>query len=119
MGRSAHEDPVHRRGGLDARCRVHDVPRDHRLARLGSCVEGDERLARGNAHADVQLEGVVALVERGDRVTGREGSTHGSLGIVLVRRRSTVDRDHGVADELLDGAAVPLQLTSQRVVVAA
>ena len=47
----------------------------------------------------------------------RERGAHRALGVVLVRDRRTEYRHHGVADELLDRAAVPLELVRARRVV--
>jgi hypothetical protein len=46
-------------------------------------------------------------------VADRERRADRALGIVLVRGRSAEERDHGVADELLDGAAEALELAAQ------
>ena len=43
-----------------------------------------------------------------DRRDEVERGTHGALRVVLLRDRRAPDRHHGVADELLDRAAVPL-----------
>ena len=45
-------------------------------------------------------------VRSGDRIPDRQGGAHGPLRIVLVDDRRTEDRNDGVADELLDRAAV-------------
>ena len=37
-----------------------------------------------------------------------QAGAHGALGVVLVHGGHAEDADHGVADELLDGAAVGL-----------
>ena len=119
MGRCADENAVDGRSGLDSRGRVHHVPRDHGLPRLGPRVEGDERLAGCDPNADVELERVVPLVERCDRVADRERGAHSALRVVLVRGRRAVDGDDGVADELLDRPAVSLELSAERLVVPA
>ena len=49
-----------------------------------------------------------AGVEGGDRVDEVEGGADGALGVVLGRDRGAPDGHHGVADELLDRAAVAL-----------
>jgi hypothetical protein len=112
-------DPVDRCRRLDPRRRVHHVAGDHRLARGRAGVERDERLTRGHADPDVKVECVVAVVERGDRVARSERRAHRPLGVVLVRNRRAVHGHDGVADELLDGPAVPLELLPQRLVVPA
>jgi hypothetical protein len=104
--RLADEDPVHRRRTLETRGRVDDVARDHALTLDGPRAERDECLARVRGRPDLQL----AVAER---VADRERRADGALGIVLVRDGRAEDRHHRVADELLDGAAVPLDLRAQ------
>jgi hypothetical protein len=88
---------------------VDRVPRDERLP--GRRIAGDhlahvDAAAQGDADPQLLLEPVVQavdrLVELGDRA-------HGAKRVVLVHRRDAEDGHDGVADELLDGAAVPLQ----------
>ena len=119
MGRSPDEDPVDRRGRLDPRGGVHHVTRDHRLPCRGRRVDGDQRLAGRDADPHVEIERIVSLVQLRDGVAHSERCADGAFGIVLVRRRRAVDGDHGVADELLDRAAVALQVAPERLVVAA
>ena len=119
VGRCTDEDAVDGRRRLDPCRGVHHVARDHRLSGRGACVERHERLTRRDADPDVEVERVVALVQRRDRVARCERGADGPLGVVLVRRRRAEHRDDGVADELLDGAAVPLELAPERLVVAA
>ena len=52
-------------------------------------------------------------------VADRERRADGALGVVLVRRRRPEERHHRVADELLDGAAVSLELGADALVVGA
>ena len=86
--------------GLEPRRRVDEVPRDHPL------VRGAER-HRGLAGQDAGacLE---ARAERLDGVDQLEGGADAALGVVLVGDRRAPDGHHGVADELLDRAAVAL-----------
>ena len=98
----ADEDPVDRRSALQSRRRVDDIAGDHRVAFAGLRAERDERLASVYRGADLEL---VA-----DRFANRERRAHGALRIVLVRDRSTEDGHHRVANELLDRAAVSLEL---------
>ena len=49
----------------------------------------------------------------------RERSADGALGVVLVRGRRAEERHDRVADELLDGAAVALELGADALVVGA
>ena len=110
----ADEDAVDRRGRLKAGCRVHDVAGGHSLAFARSCADDDQRLTGVHADAHLEIEPLVGRVQVVDRLTDRESGLHGALGIVLVRDRSTEERDDGVADELLDRAAEALELGSRR-----
>ena len=93
---------------LQARRRVDDVARRHSFAGFRTGAERDERLARRDSDAHLEL----ALL--GERLADRERSAYGTLGIVLVRDRRSEDRHDGVADELLDGSAEALELTRER-----
>ena len=115
--RGRDEDPVDRRRGLDPGRGVHHVAGDHRLAGLRPGIDRHERLACRDADANVEVERLVAVVQLGDRVAGAERRAHRALGIVLMGRRGAVHRDDRVADELLDGAAVPFERAAQRLVV--
>ena len=94
---------------LQTRRRVDDVARGHALAGLRAGVERDERLAGRDPDADLEL----AVL--GERVADRERRPHRALRVVLVCDRGAEDGHHGVADELLDGAAEALELASGRV----
>ncbi len=100
--RLADEDAVDRRGVLEARGRVDHVARDDRLAERRVRVEGDERLARVDGGADLE---VVA-----DRVADRERGEDGADRVVLVRDRRAEHGHDRVADELLHRAAAPFDL---------
>ena len=113
VGRLVREDPVHRCGVLEAGGRVDDVTGGHPFARLGAGVESDQRLT--GRHGDPHLH--VLLLER--PVADREARAHGPLGVVLVRDGRAEERHHRVADELLDGAAVALELGANASVVRA
>ncbi len=76
----------------------------------GLRVEPDERLA--GRDPDPQLE---LFLER--ELADRERGADGALGVVLVRGRRAEQRHHRVADELLDGAAVALELRAHALVV--
>ena len=54
-----------------------------------------------------------------DLIDQAQTGTHGALGIVFVEGGHSEDGDHGVADELLDRAAVGLDDATCRGVVAA
>ncbi len=107
IGRLADEHAVHGSRGLQAGSRVDDVPRRHPLSLRRACAEQNERLAGvdGDPHLDVSLLACP--------VTNRERGANRALRIVLVRDRGAEERHHGVADELLDGAAVALELAAQ------
>ena len=92
--RLADEDRAGRCDRLQARCRVHQVARDHALARR---AERHRRLAREHAAAGLDpgpegLHGIDEVEARADR----------PLGVVLVRDRGAPQGHHRVADELLD-----------------
>ena len=108
--RLADEDAVDRRRRLEARRRVDDVSRDHRLAGCDARAARDERLAavHGDPYVDLRLR---------QRVADREGCAHCPLGVVLVGDWRAEDGHHRVADELLDRAAVALELAAHPSVV--
>ena len=110
VGRLLDEDPVHRRGVLQPGGGVDDVSRDQPTLGAGARLERDEDLARVDGDPDLEL------LFLADPVADREGRPNRALGIVLVRDRGAEDRHHGVADELLDGAAADLQLGPEPVV---
>ncbi len=118
IGRLVDEDAVGGRGRLQPRGGVDDVAGGHALALLGPGVEAHERLAGGDANADVKLPRLVGLVQLGDRLAYGERCPDGPLGVVLARRRRAEDRHHGVADELLHRAAVALELEAHALVIA-
>ena len=109
----ADEHPVDRRRRLQARPGVDDVAGGHPLAGLRASSEPHERLA--GVDADPHLE-LVALARP---VADRERGADSALGVVLVRGRRAEDGHHRIADELLDGAAVALELAADAGVVAA
>ena len=98
----------HRRGGrLQARRHVDGVAGEEALAGGRVDVEAHQRLAGVDADAD--LDGAAADAgQRVDLVDEAQTGAHGALGVVLVQGGHAEDGDHGVADELLDGAAVGL-----------
>ena len=93
-----------RGGRLEARRRVDDVARDHGLAATRYRLERDDRLA--GVHGDPHLEPVLLRP-----VPHGECRSHSTLGVVAVRGGRTEDAHHGVPDELLDHAAVSLELS--------
>ena len=105
-----HQNRSHRRCGLESSCGVHDVSGDHGLAVARTRFELDDRFpgVDGDPHLEPVLLRPVAHGECG---------AHGALGIVAVRSRRAEDPHHRVADELLHGAAVPLELFADALVV--
>ena len=89
--------------GLDARGCVDEVPGDQSLAD-GSDVHGS--LAGQDSGASAEAGGAHLVAEHGHGVDELERCPHRELGVVLLRRLRAPDGHHGVADELLDGAAV-------------
>ncbi len=78
----------------------------------GSRVEQYEHLARRDADAELE-----PLLDR--EVADGERGSDGSLGIVLVRDGRAEQRHNRVADELLDRAAVVLELGAKASVIRA
>jgi hypothetical protein len=109
--RLVDECAVLRCGRLEAGGCVDHVARSHPLTGIGPRRERDERLAGRHADADLEL----AFLAR--PVADRERRAHGPLRVVVVRGRGAEERHDGVADELLDGAAVPLELRAESLVV--
>ena len=109
----------HRRGGaLQAGGDVDGVAGEEALARAGVDVEAHQGLA--GVDADAHLDGLAGDARQGvDLVDQAQAGAHGALGVVLVQRGHAEDGDHGVADVLLDGAAVGLDDAPGRRVVAA
>ncbi len=103
-----HRPPL--RGALQPAGRVHEVPRDHAL------VGGTERHRRLTGEdAGTCLD---ALAQGWDGVDQVECGAHGALGVVLVRSRRSPDGHHGIADELLDRAAIAFDDLARQVEVA-
>ena len=100
----ADEDAVHRRRALEAGGRVDHVAGDEPFARLGTRVNGDERLAR--VHCEPHLNA------RPRRRPSRESRAPRArrARVVLVHGRRPEHGDDRIADELLDRAATPLEL---------
>ena len=109
----------HRRGRrLQAGGHVDRVAGEEALARAGVDVEAHQGLAGVDADAD--LDGLAGDARQGvDLVDQPQAGAHGALGVVLVQYGHAEDGDHGVADELLDRAAVGLHRRAGDGVVAA
>ncbi len=101
--RVAHEP--HRLGAeqcLAGRSRLLEPRRDvDRIARRQPLARSRDDLARVDAYPDSNPE----LVDRGEHL---RGGPDGAQRVVLVQERHAEDRHHGIADELLDRPAVPL-----------
>jgi len=100
---------------LHARCGVHEVAGDHALP-FGA--DRDCSLAGEHAGAGRELRRADFVPERRYSRNEVESCAYGALGIVLGCRGRPPDGHDGVADELLDRAAVELDETSARVEVA-
>ena len=100
LGRLADEHGPGRGRGLEPRGGVDEVAGDHALVRR---PERDGGLAGQDARTRLQ-----PWVDGPDRIDELETGADAPLGVVLVGDRGAPDRHHGVADELLDRAAVAL-----------
>jgi hypothetical protein len=105
--RLVDKDAAGRCGRLQAGGGVDAVAGGRVLASLDLRVEGDQRLAGGDADVDLQV------AVGGKVLTDRQRGPYGPLGVVLVGDRRTEDRHHRVAHELRDRAAVPLEDRAQ------
>ena len=118
VGQLAEQHLALARGLLETGGDVDGVAGDESLP--GRRVAGDDLAgvdARpvGELHAVDELQLVVELLERRLHPGGR---TNRAQRVVLVEPGQPEDGHHGVADELLDHAAVPLELAPHRVEVA-
>ena len=107
----AHEHAVGRRRSLQPRSGIHDVTLDHRLAKLGAGIDVDQNLARVDRDAQFQVFLLARPVAYGER------RSDCAFGIIFVRRRRAENGHDRVADELLDSAAVALEIAAQAVVI--
>jgi hypothetical protein len=106
----AHRHASRPRGALKPRGHVHRVA-GHRV---GLAHRARQHLARVHAHAQLEVDawrqpGVDLL----HRVLHPESGPDGALGVVLVGHGSAEQRHDVVADVLVDGAAVALDLVAQ------
>ena len=113
----ADEDGPDRRRALEPRGGIDDVARDHRLPERRPRIDDHERLAGIDPDANLQIEPLVGLVHRRDRVSDGERRTDRSLRVVAVGDRRAEHPDDRVSDELLDHAAEGLDLAADRIVV--
>src|SRR5207237_4182564 len=74
------------------------------------CAGPHARVSLVDADPDVQVEPFVLLVQLGDPPPDRERRPDRALGIVLVRLRRAEQGEDGVAAELLERAAVTLEV---------
>ncbi len=109
-GRLADHHPARRGHPLEAGGGVDHVP-DHALGGLAR-IQVDQHLAGGDADPGRQVQ----LADGGQHP---QGAAHGPLGVVLVGHRGAEHGHHAVADELVQGAAEPLDLGPQPGVVGA
>ena len=112
-------ETVHRRLALQAGGGVDDIARDDSLALFGPRAESDHCLTGADADTNLEREGRVVLVQLLDRLQDAEAGPDSALGVVLVRHGCAEHRHHRVPDELLDGAAVALDVLPQASVVGA
>ena len=110
---------VHGRGRLNARRRVHDVAGDDPLTLLGSRVQRNDCGSGVDTDPHLELELGLSLVQLGDRLDDPKPCADCPLGIVLVRDRRAENSHDGIADELLDRAAVALELVPHARVIRA
>ena len=108
-GRRADGDAHLGRDRLDARRGVDRVAGEEPLAGPGVDAEPDERLAGVDADPEPKRRAAEPL-ERLGLVGDPKGGADRALGVVLMRDRHAEDADDRVADELLDDAAVELDL---------
>ncbi len=114
----AEQDLLRARGLLQARRNVHGVARDEALPGRRIARDDLPRVhagSNGEPHAPVALE---LVVQHGLRPLHPGGRPHGPQGVVFVELRKAEHGHDRVADELLDHAAVPLQLRPHCVEVA-
>ena len=83
-----------------------------------SAPERDRRLAGEHAGARAQIRRADSAPSAATAATRSSAGTHRPLGVVLLGDRRAPDRHHGVADELLDRAAVALDQRARRLEVA-
>ena len=109
VGGRTDQDLAHRRGLLEPRGGVHRVAGRHYVGRPRGA---DDDLARRDPDPHAQLHsepGLQVVAEHADGLARLDRSPDAAKGIVLVRLRHPEQCDDGVADELLDVAAVALE----------
>ena len=116
-GRLADEDAARRRRRLEARRRIHHVAGRDAFPCPDVGVQVDECLAGIDADSQLELERRIRLVQLPDRLVDRDCAANRPLGVVLVSGGDPEEADNGVPDELLHGAAEPLDLRADLFVV--
>ena len=109
VGRLAEEHLARLCGLLEARSHIHGVAGRQLLVGHGLT---DDHLARVHAGPRRDADPVLAselLVESLERLTHLERRPHRAKRVVLVDGRHSEHRHDRIADELLDGAAVPFE----------
>jgi hypothetical protein len=102
---------------LDSGRGVHDVAGGRPLTLARTRVEHHERLARIDADPKMEVEPLVLGVQLRKRPQHGQARPDGPFGVVLVRPRRAEQGEDRVAAELLEGAAVPLELGANPSVV--
>ena len=113
VGLLADDEPSRRGSALHPRGGVDHVAGGERLAAFVFGSEGDDRLAGADRAADAHARGRPDGVEGGDVLEHGDPAPDRALGVVAVRERRPEDGDGGVADELLDDTAEPLDLGAE------
>ena len=116
--RVADEDLAGRRRRLEPLRDDDGVAGGERIALRGVAGVDLARMDAG-AHADPDPERPLQLVvQAGELAAELDGRAHGAKRVVLVHDRDPEDGEHGVADELLDRAAVALEHRPRSLVIA-
>jgi hypothetical protein len=109
MGPFAQQDLAGSCRLLESGRDVHSIP-GHRAC--GTGARGDDDLASVDAdahrHADAKL-GLQAAVQRSQGIAHLERGPDRPKGIVLVDKRHAKDGKDSIANDLLDGPAMPLE----------
>ncbi len=106
-------DAVDRRHSLQAGRGVDDVSGNEPLALRPAGADGDDRLARVDPDAHLERERRVLRVQLGHRLQDAKAGPDGTLRVVLVGDGRTEDGHDRVADELLHGPPVALDLLAE------
>ena len=117
VGELPHDHAADRCRALEPGGDVHDVTGDEALAGLGPRAQRHDGLAGVDRAPHREIELRTGLVQLLDRLQDPQRRPDRAFGVVLVRDRCAEDGHHRVPDELLDGAAEPLDLPLQQVVI--